>query len=338
MSNGSKPEFTFTAKRFASPELVARHAALQAMAAAVTDSTTIGRLDLNYGSELQAVQFVGHATAFRPFGAAAFHVGENNVLEYRFTSSIPNMRRAKGFDSAPADLSESGPRVTLMNGDALIERARHQELTFSHRQGKNSMQVGVYSEHVRNTALMGVGNDIDDSADILPDVYSGTFLVPGGQYNTSGVRAVYQRKLFGDTTATLDYSYGGVLTAPASSLTLNDVRATLRTEKRNSVAAKLQGTIPGTRTSVLASYRWTEGNSLTPVDMFNASPGQTDPYMNIFVRQPLPRRFIPIKVEALVDVRNLLAQGYRPVMSADGTAVYLVQVARSVRGGLSFTF
>ena len=36
--------------------------------------------------------------------------------------------------------------------------------------------------------------------------------------------------------------------------------------------------------------------------------------------------------------RNLLAQGYRPVMSADGSAVYLVQVARSVRGGLSFTF
>jgi hypothetical protein len=59
----------------------------------------------------------------------------------------------------------------------------------------------------------------------------------------------------------------------------------------------------------------------------------------LFVRQPLPKKlFIPAGVEALVDVRNLLAQGYRPVMSTDGQALYLVQVARSFRGGLSYTF
>lgn len=337
LPNGSKPEITVTAKRFASPELVARHAALQAIAAAMADSTSIGSLELTYGGEMQMVQFVGHTTAFRPFGSAAYHLGPDNVLEYRFSSSVPNMRRAKGFDSAPADLSESGPRVTLMGGDPRIERARHQEVSFSHRQGKNNMQVGVFRELVRNAALMGVGNNVDVTDDIAPDVYSGTFLFPGGAYTTSGMRAVYQRKLFGDTSATLDYSYGGVLTAPGGSMTLAEVQAALRTEKRHSVAAKLQGTVPRTRTNVLASYRWTQGDALTPVDMFNTSAGQTDPYMNVFVRQPLPH-MIPCKVEALLDVRNLLAQGYRPVMSSDGSAVYLVQVARSVRGGLSFTF
>jgi hypothetical protein len=337
LPNGSKPEMTFTAKRFASPELVARHAALQAIAAAMSDSSTFGNLELNYGGEMQMVEFAGHASAFRPFGSAAYHFGPNNVLEYRFASSIPDMRRAKGFDSAPADLSESGPRVTLQGGAPRIERARHQEISFSHREGKNNMQVGLYREQVRNAALMGVGNGLDVSEDVAPDVYSGTFLFHGGSYTTSGVRAVYQRKLFGDTSATLDYSYGGVLTAPENLTTFADVRSGLRTEKRHSVAAKLQGTVPKTRTKLLASYRWTEGSALTPVDMFNSSPGQTDAYMNIFVRQPLPR-LIPVKVEALVDVRNLLAQGYRPVMSSDGSAVYLVQVARSVRGGLSFTF
>jgi hypothetical protein len=338
LSNGSKPEITVTAKRFASPELVARHAALQAIAAAVSDSTAIGNLELSYGGEMQAVQFVGHATAFRPFGSASYHLGDDSVVEYRYASSIPNMRKAKGFDSAPADLSESGPRVTLDDGNPLIERARHQEVTFSHRVGKNNMQLGMFMDNVRNAALMGVGDSLDVASDIVADPYSGTFLFPGGRYNTSGIRAVYQRKLFGDNSATLDYSYGGVLTAPDALRTLTAVQAGLRTEKRHSLAAKVQGTVPRTRTKVLASYRWTQGtDALTPVDMFNASPGQTDPYMNIFVRQPLPK-MIPCKVEALVDVRNLLAQGYRPVMSADGSAVYLVQVARSVRGGLSFTF
>ena len=42
--------------------------------------------------------------------------------------------------------------------------------------------------------------------------------------------------------------------------------------------------------------------------------------------------------EALVDLRNLLAQGYVPVMGQDGQTVYLVQAARSFRGGVTITF
>jgi len=43
-------------------------------------------------------------------------------------------------------------------------------------------------------------------------------------------------------------------------------------------------------------------------------------------------------MELLLDVRNLLAQGYVPVMGSDGRTLYLVQSARSVRGGLAFSF
>ena len=89
----------------------------------------------------------------------------------------------------------------------------------------------------------------------------------------------------------------------------------------------------------ITSYKWTSGNALSPVDEFNASPGQLDPYFSIFIRQPLPATsFIPARMEALLDVRNLLAQGYVPVLGQDGHTVYLVQSARAVRGGLAFTF
>ena len=73
--------------------------------------------------------------------------------------------------------------------------------------------------------------------------------------------------------------------------------------------------------------------------MFNASAGQADPFFNLFVRQPLPRiHGLPLNMEALVDLRNLLAQGYVPVIGPDGHTVYLMQSARSVRGGVAFTF
>jgi len=105
------------------------------------------------------------------------------------------------------------------------------------------------------------------------------------------------------------------------------------------VAAKFSGTVPRTHTRWIASYRWINGPALTPVDMFNASAGQSDPYLNLFVRQPIPTLgFLPAHMEALVDLRNLLAQGYTPVMGQDGQTVYLVQAARSVRGGVSISF
>jgi hypothetical protein len=43
-------------------------------------------------------------------------------------------------------------------------------------------------------------------------------------------------------------------------------------------------------------------------------------------------------MEILMDLRNLLAQGYVPVMGRDGRTVYLVQAARSARGGVAFSF
>ncbi len=58
--------------------------------------------------------------------------------------------------------------------------------------------------------------------------------------------------------------------------------------------------------------------------------------MNVCVRQPIPG--FGGRVEATADIRNILAQGYLPLTTADGQRILLVQNPRSVRGGLSFTF
>ncbi len=130
-----------------------------------------------------------------------------------------------------------------------------------------------------------------------------------------------------------------MLTAPESLVQVSQTSTSLVTVKRHSAAAKLSGTAPRTKTKVIASYRWLSGSALTPVDMFNASAGQTDPYLSFFIRQPIPTMHIlPSGLEALIDVRNLLAQGYRPVLSADGSTVYLVQGTRCIRAGLTFNF
>jgi len=97
--------------------------------------------------------------------------------------------------------------------------------------------------------------------------------------------------------------------------------------------------VPKTKTHWVASYRRINQDALTPVDMFNVSAGRADPYLNLFFRQPIPgTSSLPGHLEAVIDLRNLLAEGYVPVVGPDGHTVYLVQSARAVRGGLNFTF
>jgi hypothetical protein len=339
-SNGSHPQFALTLRHFATADTAQHNAALDALAFSVADTMTLADfLELNYGGEAQTIQFHERVSAFRPFGSVAVHLSPNTVVQYRYATSEPNTRMEKGFDTAPADLSESGPRMSLVKSVPALERAHHHEISVSRHVGRNSIQVAAYSDRIHNAALVGVGDVNPDSGAFLPDIYSGSFTYNGSDLSTRGVRAVFQRSLTSDLAATLVYAYGGVVALDRLGIPWQDVQSSLRTEERQSVTAKVAGTVPRCHTHWIASYKWTSGRALTPVDLFNASPGQADPFLNIFIRQPLPATsFLPGKLEALVDLRNLMAQGYVPVIGQDGQVVYLVQSARSVRGGVAFTF
>jgi hypothetical protein len=340
LPDGSEPSLAVTMRRFAPSDPNLRNAALQALALSAGDDFTVGDVvELKFGSELQTIQFLGRVAAFRPYGSARVHISPNTLLEYDYATSLPDTRAEKGFDSSPLDLSESNPRVSVSDFATKLERAQHQEVSLSRRAGKNSLQVAVFTDHVGNTALIGTGSVTAAGGFVLPDIYSGTFAYTGATLDTPGVRVVLARKFSSDLTAALDYSYGGVLDLARPDVELEQAQQSMTTERRQALAAKLSGTFHSTHTRWIASYRWVNGQALTPVDMFNASPGQADPFLNIFLRQPIPTLgFLPAHMEALIDLRNLLAQGYVPVVGQDGQTVYLVQSARSVRGGVAFNF
>jgi hypothetical protein len=336
----ARPTFTVTYRHFAAPGVAVQNSPYAAVQMSSSDSMTVaGFIDLTYGADLQSMEFANRVTALRPHGSVDVHLSPNFVVEYRYATSEPDTRIAKGFDTAPADLSESGPRMALLNGQPEVEKAAHHELSVSRRMGNTSVQLAAFLDHVRNAVLTGAGDPSSYSDDVLPDVYSGTFSYGYGPgVSSTGARVVVQRKISDDLTATVDYSTGQAIVAEAAS-DWQALAQTLSTSRQHSVGTKLYGHIPATGTRWIASYKWTSGSALSSVDAFNASPGQADPYLSLFIRQPLPgTSFIPGKMDALLDLRNLLAQGYVPVMGQDGRTVYMVQSARSLRGGLAFTF
>jgi len=336
----NSPEMALTVRRFASPQTMVHHGALQALAFSYSNGFSVADLlDFRLGGEVQTIQFMGRANAVRPFGSVDLHLTPGTVLEYKYATTEPSTRASKGFDSAPADLTESGPRMSLYNNDALLENAHHHEVSLSQRFGDdNRVQVAYFNDR-KDPALLGVGDIDSDNGYFLPDVYSGTFSFTGTELESQGVRFVFERKLGDSLLASVDYAYGGTLELEQPGVDWSKVHDDLRHAWRHSAAVKLNGKIHRSQTSWIASYRWTSGQALLPVDQFNASPGQTDGFFNVFVRQPIPRwHFVPGHMEALIDLRNLLAQGYVPIFGPDGKTVYLVQSARSVRGGVSFTF
>lgn len=340
LGDASRPIFTVTYRHFAAPGTAVQNSPYSAIAMSSSDSMTVaGFIDLSYGADLQSMEFANRVTALRPHGSLDVHLSPNMVVEYRYATSEPDTRSAKGFDTAPADLSESGPRMALSNGQPEVEKAAHHELSVARRMGNTNVQVAAFLDHVHNAVLTGAGDPSSYSDDVLPDVYSGTFSYGYGPgVSSAGARVVVQRKISDDLTATLDYSTGQAIVADAST-DWQGLAQMLSTSRQHSIGTKLYGHIPATGTRWIASYKWTSGNALSAVDAFNASPGQTDPYLSVFIRQPIPgTSFIPARMDALLDLRNLLAQGYVPVMGQDGRTVYMVQSARSLRGGLAFTF
>jgi hypothetical protein len=336
----SRPTFTVTYRHFATPGAAVLNSPFAAIEMSSSDSMTIaGFIDLSYGADVQSMEFANRVIAFRPHGTMAVHLSPNMVLQYQYATSEPDTRSAKGFDSAPADLSESGPRMALINGQPDVEKAAHHELSVSRRMGDTNIQVAAFYDHVHNAMLTGAGDPSSYSDDVLPDVYSGTFsygYAPG--LSSTGARVVVQRKISDDLTATVDYSTGQAIVAD-SPTDWQSLAQALSTSRQNSVSTKVYGYIPATGTRWITSYKWTSGSTLSSVDAFNSSPGQADPYLSLFIRQPLPcTSFIPAKMDALLDLRNLLAQGYVPVMGQDGRTIYMVQSARSLRAGLAFTF
>jgi hypothetical protein len=118
---------------------------------------------------------------------------------------------------------------------------------------------------------------------------------------------------------------------------MSQIIAGVHPHRAQTYAITLSGTLDGTGTRWRASYRWQPDETVTAVAPYEAMA--ESPFLNLLVRQPIHlTRDGSGGFEALLDVRNLLAQGYSPYILSDGSLLIFAQDQRSVRAGLAFTF
>ncbi len=301
--------------------------------------------EVSAGTEFEAARLGGTATVFgsHPFAAVQVHAGDT-LVRY----SMASAPTATGADALPEQAALDAPALSESGGVLRMEQGLHQELAISRRVRSWTGEISLFHDTLAHPVVEGgvSGNEAAlDSGDVLYDPGTGTIAVSGKGYSGGGVLAMLRDQLSPDTWLSLRYAMGDAAAlagaAPPGSSVAQAVHAPGNfVAQRTPMASVAAGTrLPGSGTVVRGSYRWQPDGTLTQVAPFDAGGAYPDAYLGLSIRQPLHLQRVGAgKLEAILDVRNLLAQGYRPFLSQDGTTVYFAQAQRCIAGGLSFSF
>lgn len=326
----------FAVENMPALEGTASQRGMQSVVIRSAETMHLGELELEAGNNFELVRMGRQEVANQPFAGITWSEGDNSA-SYRVTTAL-GVERAEELDLD----SSVAPRISEFHGNLNVESGLHQALTLEHSGKRNSVTVVYYRDHVIHPVVDGGGDlSVADlrSGDIVYDPLTGLLKAGGAAYSAQGMQVELKRRVGEDTWLSAGVADGDALSIGSSSdaQALEDQLAGLRPRRAQMYSVALSGHLAHAGTHWRGSYRWQPGDTVTAVAPFDSDT--RDAYLSLYLRQPFRLgRILPNGTEALVDMRNLLAQGYRPFLTRDGSTLYFAQAERSIRGGLSFTF
>jgi len=318
------------------------------------DSVTIAdSVTMAYGSGVDSISFLGNATYYSPFVQIRYAINRKSDFEVAFSSGNagPALDDRGGesdtatFESADLerDLDSLAlfPRLSALNGRARVQRGEEYEIAYERRMGSRRLRASAYRQVVSDAAITMADPSgvFSGSGDVLPELFTNNSVLNAGNFAIGGYDLAATQDLGSHLSATAIYGSDGGLTAANRQLESNDpdeLRSMMRSGRRQSATARVAAILPKTGTRLIASYQWSgDQRWVMAGNLYSMLAIRTLPGLNVEFRQPLPG--FHGRVEAVADLRNLLAQGYLPLMCG-GQQVLLVDNPRSFRGGLAFTF
>jgi hypothetical protein len=294
---------------------------------------------LEYGGEYISGGFVGElASSLRPHARLGMRLSSHWDAAF-LVETDPDAYGLRAQISAvqPAiDALQAGPTLIWGNGRLALNGGWHEE--FAVRRGvgtRGQIESAVFRDDSRHQAVYGTVAGSSDS--FSPGGLAGPFANDAGAAGFWGTRVVYREKLANNLEVAGVYAWAGVLAPDDQSAPLSDLRAMLQTRYRNSVAARVAGKVPKSKTQFAASYKWIDGTVVTRQDLYSETAMAIDPNLSLSIRQPLPSFLTSGHWEALADFRNMLSQGYVSLECPNGSML-VMPVERSFRGGVSFQF
>jgi hypothetical protein len=263
----------------------------------------------------------------------------NNSVGYRVATLQPG-RGQRDESRAGAWL----PEFSLRSGQLVMQRGLHQEIRWQRRTDVSGMSVSFFADSIRNPVLEAQGHFAGGNSTLAPtialmDNASGLLRAAGPSFSSQGIVASVEHRLPRGNNVRLSYANGNALVMPVLSRPVEMAQALGAAHPRRvqTYSISLSGTLDGTGTRWRASYRWQPEDTVTEVAPY--AEEAAEPYLNLRLRQPIHiSRDGSSSFVALLDVQNMLAEGYRPYILSDGSVLVFAQSQRGIRGGLAFTF
>ena len=310
---------------------------MQAMVLRTAETMSVSEaIEAEAGNEIEAVHLGTSEVANHPFAAVRVRMGDA-MLSYGIATA-PGAQQADAIDRA----NTLPPAIAERDGRLVLEHGLHQELGYSTSAGKLRVRIAAFHDRLDNPLVSGGG--IISAADwksgnLLYDSSSGALEASATGFDSDGAVAELKELLADDMWISVRLGTGDSLVMGSSAVpvSLDSALSSLRPQRTQMASVVYGGKLQHIGTQWQASYQWQQHNALTAVDPFD--PNLRNPYLSFYLRQPIHcHGILPNGMEALIDVRNLLAEGYRPFVTSDGSVLYFAQAPRAVEGGLSFSF
>jgi hypothetical protein len=319
---------------------------LRTLALSYSDKTEISDvLTAEYGFELDMVSFVDRLHYLSPFARLNYAVGKGKI-DMTWTSGNSRPELGVTSDDPNSDLRRDLaalsviPRITLDNGRTRVQRGDNYEIGLTQRFGSREYRLSAYNERVTNASLTIANPEASAFAnDLMPDLFSNSALFNAGVFDSTGYTASVTQNLGDSYRVSATWGSVGVFEARQNGLiqSAEDLKRAIDVANRQAVTVRASGTVKHLGTRFVSSYQWTNYRSAMPGPQYSTGSARPEPGLNIMLKQPVPSLF-GWRMEASAEVRNMLAQGYLPLMMANGQQLLLVNTPRSFRGGLAFVF
>ncbi len=270
------------------------------------------------------------------------------------------------------------PTGARVQGHLRVEHGLHQRASVRRTTHRSSIEVAFYHDRLDRVTISGVQTsgaarlgsaDADTESrvatevaslltgplgsSLLSDPASGSFRSLAAGYTANGWNVAWTEELSPDLRITVAYSSGAALALTPASAQGSSISAAgnpasgspvygspdrLTRASGQTATLAVKASLRGTGTKLRAAYRWQPERLLTPVDPY--SPAASEAYLGMHLRQPIHPSYLRTReVEISVDGINLLAQGYRRILtSTPAQACFLANAPRTLQAGLSFIF
>jgi len=239
----------------------------------------------------------------------------------------------------------SFPLLTLRGYQPELEQIDHSEISLNRRLTRSArFELAAYRDGIKNAAVWGSAPPAALSwlaGNYLVNPAVGGIFVNMGNYRSAGYRVAYTQRLGSRVETSVAYVSGDSLYThgPLNRAPAGGLQGALKPAASSSLAGRISARIPVTQTRLTTSYEWVQRGRVTALDPYGQADLQLQPFWDFQILQPLPAlAFLPAHIEAIADFRDLLTQGYSPLIQSGETTLLLSPMYKSVRGGFSVEF